>query len=504
MESAFALPIVPLASFPHWLASQLGRPLRWLFGIFVSTVHGDARFMTGAERKRFLSPRNKGLWLGPAHRLSRADSFRNLALIAPTGSGKTSRFIVPNVLGADGSVVVTDPSGEIFRLTSGHLNDRGYRIQVLQPNDVVKSVRFNPLAFWNTTQQLRQLAVILAGSASTPQSEPFWTSSATNVLFFSLAAIKAVEDRRFVNLANLRWLLNHLDSESKAIDAFMAHHLNGTGLPSSLIHAEYQAFRSMDGRVRSNILATARASIDLWSDPAVCQVTAENTLDIASLRKAPTAIYLILPEHQVGYFGVLANLFYSTCFAHCLESGLSREELPVYFLMDEFGNLGHITDAAMILTTLRKRRCSVSLVLQEASQLRATYGVDTATTILSGGAANRLFFGGVDLETAEYVEQILGETTVYETTFGGISEAAHTLEKPLLSADEVRRLGPQDAILVSGAERPAQLRMPPFFEVPALDALSKKLPVELEIGGDFSSPKFLDFEKSQVRLRQQG
>lgn len=449
--------------------------------------------MTGAERKRFLSPRNKGLWLGPAHRLSRVDSFRNLALIAPTGSGKTSRFIVPNVLKADGSIVVTDPSGEIFRLTSGHLNDRGYRIQVLQPNDVVKSVRFNPLAFWSTTQQLRQLAVILAGSASTPQSEPFWTSSATNVLFFSLAAIKAVEDRRFVNLANLRWLLNHLDSESKAIDAFMAHHLNGAASPSSPIYAEYQAFRSMDGRVRSNILATARASIDLWSDPEVCQVTSENTLDLASLRRAPTAIYLILPEHQVGYFGVLANLFYSTCFAHCLESGLSREDLPVYFLMDEFGNLGHITDAAMILTTLRKRKSSVSLVLQEASQLRATYGVDTATTILSGGAANRLFFGGVDLETADYVEQVLGETTVYDTVFGGFSEEAHTLEKPLLSADEVRRLEPRDAILISGSQRPVKLVMPPFFDVPSLDALTKKPALELDPRSDVGPIQFLNF-----------
>ncbi len=372
------------------------------------------------------------------------------------------------------------------------MSDRGYRIQVLQPNDVGKSVRFNPLACWRTTQQLRQLAVILAGNASSPQREPFWSSSATNVLFFSLVAITAVEDRRFVNLANLRWLLNHLDSESKSIDAFMAHHLSGSAA-SSPVHAEYKAFRGMDGRVRSNILATARASIDLWSDPAVCQVTSANTLDIASLRKVPTAIYLILPEHQVGYFGVLANLFYSTCFAHCLETGLSAADLPVYFLMDEFGNLGHITDAALILTTLRKRRCSVSLVLQEASQLRSTYGHDATTTILSGGAANRLFFGGVDLETAKYVEEVLGETTVYDTTFGGISEEGHTLEQPLLSADEVRRLGSREAIFISGAERPVKLTMPPFFEVRDLDAFTNKPPVELDLGSDPGPIQFLNF-----------
>jgi len=450
--------------------------------------------MTGAERRLFLDPHHQGLWLGPKQRLSLPDSYRNLALIAPTGSGKTTRYVVPNVLLAEGSVVVTDPSGEIFRLTSGHLKDRGYNIQVLQPGEVGKSLRFNPLAYWRSPQELRQLAVILAGTASGPQSDPFWSSSATNVLYFSLAAIARVEDQRFMNFANLRWLLNHLDRESKTVDAFMARYLKAQeGKCFSPLHAEYTAFRSMDGRVRSNVLATARASVDLWSDESVCQVTAENTLDIASLRKVPTAIFLILPEHRVGYFSVLANLFYSTCFAHCIETGASATELPVFFLLDEFGNLGHISDAAMILTTLRKRRCSVSLILQEVSQLRAVYGADKAHTILSGGAANRLVFAGLDLETARYVEQVLGDTTIYDTTFGGISETASTLEKPLLTADEVRRLPKRDAILISGAERPARLVMPPFFEVRRLRALAEKPPIELDFGDESSPVEFLDF-----------
>lgn len=208
-----------------------------------------------------------------------------------------------------------------------------------------------------------------------------------------------------------------------------------------------------------SIVSTARAAVELWADEEVARVTAANTVELASLRRERTAIYLIVPEHQVRYFGLLLNLFYSACFTRCLEPRAAGEVLPVYFFLDEFGNLGRINDFASIITTLRKRRCSLSLILQDLAQLQAIYGRDEARTIFSGGCANKLFFGGLDLETARYVEGLLGRNTEYDTTFGGIHERARTVGVPLMTADQVRRLGRDEAILVAGSERPARLRM---------------------------------------------
>ena len=448
--------------------------------------------MSRAERHRFLNPDNRGIVLSPRYRLSRQDSFTNLALVAPTGSGKTTRYVIPNVLQVQGSVVVTDPSGEIYRLTSGHLRNRGFGIQVLQPADVARSERFNPLMYWSRPQELRQLATILGMSVQSRGADPFWATSAVNLLWLSLAALARVEAEQFVNLGNLRWLLNHLGgNERSGLDAFMARHLAG-GNGDEQILAEYRAFCSQDPKVMASILSSARAALELWADSDICQLTARNTVDIAALRQTPTAIYIVVPEHQVRYFGQLVNLFYSACFARCLVTGYRESDLPVYFFLDEFGNLGYIHDIASVITTLRKRRCSVSLILQDLSQLQSVYGRDEARTIFSGGCANKLFFAGTDLETGLYVEQALGQNTEYDTTFGGIDDRARTLGVPLLRADEMRMLRVHDAVLISGRQRPARLHIPPYFMVPSLRGMTDVAASTIRDSEGGEAPTFLD------------
>ena len=62
--------------------------LHKVFGIHRSTIFGEARWMNPKETNAFFSGQNRGLVCSPKFRLSLRDSFRNLALVAPTGSGK--------------------------------------------------------------------------------------------------------------------------------------------------------------------------------------------------------------------------------------------------------------------------------------------------------------------------------------------------------------------------------------------------------------------------------
>lgn len=126
------------------------------------------RFLDDRARRDLLAARNHGLLLdGVKARLSDEDSFRNLAVIATTGAGKTASFILPNLLSLDGrSLVATDPSGTLYARTSGDLIERGYKVFKLDPIDLVASIGYNPLERAMTTPEMQEIAHILIHTAN--------------------------------------------------------------------------------------------------------------------------------------------------------------------------------------------------------------------------------------------------------------------------------------------------------------------------------------------------
>ena len=304
-----------------------------------------------------------------------------------------------------------------------------------------------------------------------------------------LSALVNVEDSAGKNLPNLRWLLNHLGNQKKgSMHTFMSRYLEQQDSP---VFSEYLAFCATEPKVMGIDRLHCPASMELWSDPEVCRFTATNTIDLEPARHRHTAIYVIVPECQMRYFSILLSLFYSACFAHRLRD-CGEDLLPVFFFLDEFGNLGRIQNFASTSTTLRKRRCSISIILQDLAQLDAIYGREEARAIFSGGCANKLFYSGLDLETARYVEHVLGQNTEYDTTFGGIDDRARTIGVPLLSADQVRMLPADEGILISGRQRPAKFKMPPCFKTPSIRRSTEKPPAAIEYDNGPDEVKFLD------------
>lgn len=71
-------------------------------------------------------------------------------VIGATGSGKTTGFVNPMIQvlaasAAGSSMICTDPKGELFQLHSKKLQERGYRVMVLDLRDPYSSFRWNPL-----------------------------------------------------------------------------------------------------------------------------------------------------------------------------------------------------------------------------------------------------------------------------------------------------------------------------------------------------------------------
>jgi len=169
-----------------------------------------AKFAPKKVWKKLLSRKHDGLLMNGADlHLTQPHSFQNVCAIARIGAGKTSRYIIPNIIDRgrfNTSIVVNDPSGEAYEQTSGYMQRKGFKIIVINPDQPQHSHRFNPLLEVQNLIELEQLAEIIINAGSKDaHKEPFWTQGATRLTAFFLKVLlnASHENEEYFSLENL-------------------------------------------------------------------------------------------------------------------------------------------------------------------------------------------------------------------------------------------------------------------------------------------------------------
>ena len=72
---------------------------------------------------------------------------RHVILLGRPGTGKSRYYFKPNILSANGSIIVTDPKGELLRDCGYSLKAKGYTIKVLNLDEKSQSNHYNPFIY---------------------------------------------------------------------------------------------------------------------------------------------------------------------------------------------------------------------------------------------------------------------------------------------------------------------------------------------------------------------
>jgi type IV secretion system protein VirD4 len=127
--------------------------------------------------------------------------------------------------------------------------------------------------------------------------------------------------------------------------------------------------------------------------------------------------------------------------------------------MDEFANVSLPDDFDKILSVMRSRGVSVSIILQNLAQLKALFEKQWESIV--GNCDEFLYLGGNEQSTHKYVSELLGKETIDTNTYGKSSGRSGNYStnyqisgRELLTPDEVRMLDNQYAILFIRGERP--------------------------------------------------
>lgn len=195
------------------------------------------------------------------------------------------------------------------------------------------------------------------------------------------------------------------------------------------------------------------------SDPHIRAVTEKENLHFESLRKKPTVLFIIVPEQELAYFGFLLSLIYSQLFRFCLKMPTDKSPyLPIRFFLDEAGNM-NIPNLPTYLTVSRKRLISVSVIVQELQQLDFQYK-NQAQIIINGGTTNHIYYPALGLNTCQQLEKILGSKTIIKKNNGKIT----TIKQALMSNDSIRTMSSNQALFISGNQRPVLLKTKAWFQ----------------------------------------
>lgn len=413
---------------------------------------------------KLLSSSAKGFCLTGDKSLSIDNSITNSIVFGGSGSGKSSQVLIPSILKMMGasSLVIHDPSGELAEKTSGALKSSHYDVKFLNWIKPEQSEYFNPLHRIKNISDIKKISKILIHtSLGGGGKDPFWNMSAEGILTIFIRYIIFHTEKEFHSLFNVLCLINAFAGTPQKVDLLFIK------TDDDNLLAEYKSFVSYDSKMLMSIVATARTALSIFSDPQIAQITSRDTINFESFRKEKTILYINNNVNDMKYYTVLSSIFFEQFFANIMSHLLKKNELPIFFLLDEASSL-YLNILPIAISNIRKYFSGIMLVFQSQNQLIDLYGVQQGRNILAN-SFSKVYMPGVPLDVAKELESILGK---YE--FIDDDNARRT--RPLLTADEIRTLN--EAIILCGNFLPIKSRMTPYYKQRALKHLTELLPYE--------------------------
>lgn len=454
-------------------------------GVYLSTQrnyrrreeHGSAKWGWAAQVNRKYadahSTENKILTQNVAIGLDGRKHRRNLNTLVcgGSGAGKTRFFAKPNLCQANSSYVVLDPKGELLVSTGKLLEAKGYSIRVLDLINMDRSHCYNPFVYLRDDNDIQRLVTNLFKNTTPKGSQsqdPFWDQAATMLLLalvFYLHYEAPPEEQNFpmvMEMIRAGDVREDDDTYKSALD-ILFERLEMRN-PEHIALKYYRNYHSGSGKTLKSIQITLISRLEKFNLDSLASITQNDELELWSLGEQKTAIFAVIPDNDSS-FNFLVGMLYTQLFqqlyhqADFVHGG--RLPVPVHFLMDEFANVALPDEFDKLLSTMRSREISVSIIIQNLAQLKALFEKQWESIV--GNCDEFLYLGGNEQSTHEYVSKLLGKETIDTNSYGqskgrngSYSTNWQLAGRELMTPDEVRMLDNRYALLFIRGERPLE------------------------------------------------
>ena len=359
--------------------------------------------------------------------------------------------------------------GELLRDTGRLLEQHGYDIKVMDLINMERSHCYNPFVYLRNDNDIQRLVTNLFQNTTPKDSQnkdPFWDQAAMMLLLalvFYLFYEAPPEEQNFpmvMEMIRAGEVKEDNEDYLSALDVLFNKLENRN--PEHVALKYYRSYRSGSGKTLKSIQITLLSRLEKFNLESLAGITQTDEMELSLLGEEKRAIFAVIPDNDSS-FNFIIGMLYTQLFqqlyyqADIIHGG--RLPVHVHFVMDEFANVALPDQFDKLLSTMRSREISVSIIIQNMAQLKALYQKEWES--ITGNCDEFLYLGGNEQSTHEYVSKLLGKETVDMNTYGqskGRSGSYSTnwqlTGRELMTPDEVRLLDNQYAILFIRGERP--------------------------------------------------
>ena len=423
-------------------------------------------------------------------------------MIGASGVGKTAYFLYPNLeyaCASGMSFLALDTKGDLARnYGKDEKKHYNYHVTVIDLRNPTRSDGFNLLTLVNRYMDIAQkdpknlaakakaekYAKILAktivnpdGNSASRGENAFFYDAAEGLMAAAILLLAEfqpptesdqTERRHIVSVFKLvqdllapapapqqknsfQMLMDRLP------DTHKARWLSGAALNSSE--------KAME-TVISTVLSRLNAFLDSELEQVLCF---DSAIDAEAFAARKSAIFLVLPEEdQTKNFmaGLIIQNLSRELFAVADENGGKLKNRVVLFC-DEFGTMPPF-DVLPLFSAGRSRRLTLVPIIQSLAQLEKNYGKEGAEILVDN--CQDTIFGGFapNSKTAEELSRSLGSRTVMSGSVSKSkndpSESLQMMERPLMTADELKAIPKGNFIVMKTGVHPMRTRLRLFLD----------------------------------------